>query len=78
MPFSKSPLPLYGSNKFPSLSEYIELMVKSLLEASSFQSFEDFTFACLPSVEISFLKVVISNLYLSSKAVIVPWSIPLS
>ena len=66
IPFSKSFFPSKGSNKFPSLSEYIELIVKSLLKASSFQSFENSTLACLPSVKISFLNVVISKLYLSS------------
>ena len=36
--------------------------MKSLLAASFFQSFENFTLACLPSVKISSLKDVISNL----------------
>ena len=77
-PLSKSFLPLYGSNRFPSLSEYIELIEKSLLAASSFQSNENSTFACLPSVVTSFLKDVISYLYSSIIAVIVPCSSPVS
>ncbi len=36
------------------------------------------TFACLPSVEISFLKVVISNFLLLIIAVTVPWEMPVS
>ena len=71
-PFSKSFLPSYGSNRFPSLSEYIELIEKSLLDASSFQFFENSTFACLPSVSISLRKDVISNLLSFIIAVIVP------
>ena len=55
--------PSKGSNKFPLISAYIELIVKSLLDASSNQLFENSTFACLPSVFISFLREVISNFY---------------
>ena len=50
----------------------IEFIEKSLLLASTFQSKENSTFACLPSVFISFLSEVISNLLFSMNAVIVP------
>ena len=69
---------LKGSYRFPSISEYIAFIVKSLLDASSSQLFENSTFACLPSVDISFLSEVISNLLFSIIAVIVPCSIPVS
>ena len=58
-PVFKSDIPLNGSNIRPSISEYIALIVKSLLAASIFQSGVNSTSACLPSVETSFLKVVI-------------------
>ena len=48
-------------------------MEKSLLAASSFQSDENSTFACLPSVDTSFLKDVISYLWSSIIAVIVAY-----
>ena len=47
----------------------MELIVKSLLSESSFQFFENFTLACLPSVNVSSLKDVISNLGLSAPIV---------
>ena len=53
-------------------------IVKSLLDASSFQSEVNLISACLPSVLISFLKVVISNFLLLQIAVIVPCKIPVS
>ena len=71
LPSSKSLLPLKGSYKLPSISAYIEFIVKSLLDASPNQLSENSTFACLPSVDISFLNEVISNLFPPITAVIV-------
>ena len=71
-PNSRSLFPLKGSYKLPSISAYMEFIVKSLLDASSNQLFANSTFACLPSVFISFLNEVISNLLFSMNAVIVP------
>ena len=44
-----------------SKSEYIAFMVKSLLDASTNQLLEYSTFACLPSVDTSLLRDVISK-----------------
>ena len=71
-------MPFNGSKIRPCISTYIAFIVKSLLNASSFQSEVKVTFACLPSVETSFLKVVISNFLLFIIAVTVPWEIPVS
>ena len=78
LPSSRPLFPLKGSYKFPSISAYIEFIVKSLLDASSSQLFENSTFACLPSVDISFLSEVISNFLFPIIAVTVPCSIPVS
>ena len=77
-PFSKSFFPSKGSNKFPLISAYMELIVKSRLSASLSQSVVNSITAWRPSVLISLLKEVISNLSFSIKAVIVPCSIPVS
>ena len=56
----------------------MELIVKSRLSASLTQSVVNSISAWRPSVLISLLKEVISNLSFSIKAVIVPCSIPVS
>ena len=53
-------------------------MVKSLLEESRSQLKVNSISACLPSVAISFRKVVISNFFLFITAVTVPCLIPVS
>ena len=60
------------------MSAYIELIVKSRLSASFTQLFVNSISACLPSVLMSLLNDVISNLLLSITAVIVPCLIPVS
>ena len=72
MPFCKSDIPFKGSKILPSISAYIAFIVKSLREASSSQFEVNSIFACLPSVETSFLRVVISNFLLFKIAVTVP------
>ena len=67
-----------GSKILPSISTYIAFIVKSLREASCSQDVVNSTSACLPSVLISFLNVVISNFFLFKIAVTVPWEIPVS
>ena len=71
-PFRKSDIPFCGSKIRPYKSTYIALIVKSLRKESSFQFKVNSTFACLPSVDISFLKVVISNFFFFTIAVTVP------
>ncbi len=78
LPNLRSLFPLKGSYRFPYESAYIAFIVKSLLDASSNQLSENFTFACLPSVLMSFLNDVISNLLFSINAVTVPCSMPVS
>ena len=71
-PFCKSDIPFRGSKIRPSISAYIAFIVKSLREASCSQFEVNSTFACLPSVETSFLRVVISNFFLFKITVTVP------
>ena len=78
IPFCKSDIPFWGSKILPSISAYIAFIVKSLREASCSQFVVNLTFACLPSVEMSSLKVVISNFFLFIVAVTVPCEIPVS